>query len=106
MKALPAAAPVLEVGHPVKHTRTTMTLSLEKNTKQMIKLKPLPLSLNEALEEEDPARLAILAWDSLEPNTQEIMLNRDPEMLYYIQYCQSVVNIIDEWKVKSLVHEE
>ena len=72
----------------------------------MIKLKPLPLSINEALEEEDPARLAVLAWDSLEPTTQEIMLNRDPEMLYYIQYCQSVVNIIDEWKVKSVVHEE
>ena len=100
------AAAQLEAGHPVKHTRTTMTLSLARRTRRMIKLKPLPLSLNEALEEEDPARLAVLAWDSLEPNTQEIMLNRDPEMLYYIQYCQSVINIIDEWKVKSVDHEE
>lgn len=72
----------------------------------MIKLKPLPLSINEALAEEEPARLAALAWDSLEPSTQEIMLNKDPEMLYYIQYCRSVIDIVDEWRIKSLVHEE
>ena len=69
----------------------------------MIKLKPLPLSINEALAEEDPARLAVLAWDSLEPNTQEIMLSNEPEMLYYIQYCRSVVDTVDQWRVKSVV---
>ena len=69
----------------------------------MIKLKPLPLSINEALAEEDPARLAVLAWDSLEADTQKIMLNNEPEMLYYIQYCRSVVDIVDEWRVKSAV---
>jgi hypothetical protein len=69
----------------------------------MIKLKPLPLSVHEALAEEDPARLAVLAWESLEPSTQEIMLNKEPEMLYYIQYCRSVVDTVDEWRVKSAV---
>ena len=69
----------------------------------MIKLKPLPLSINEALEEEDPARLAVLAWESLDLDTQEIMLTREPEMLYYIQYCRSVVDTVDEWRVKSAV---
>lgn len=69
----------------------------------MIKLKPLPLSINEALAEEEPARLAVAAWDSLEGSTQEIMLNKDPEMLYYIQYCRSVVDTVDEWRVKSAV---
>jgi hypothetical protein len=69
----------------------------------MIKLKPLPLSVNEALAEEDPARLAVLAWESLEPSTQEIMLNKEPEMLYYIQYCRSVLDTVDEWRVKSAV---
>lgn len=69
----------------------------------MIKLKPLPLSIREALAEEDPARLAVLAWESLEPSTQEAMLNKEPEMLYYIQYCRSVVDTVDEWRVKSAV---
>lgn len=69
----------------------------------MIKLKPLPLSINEALAEEEPARLATLAWDSLEADTQEIMLSNEPEMLYYIQYCRSVVDTVDQWRIKSAV---
>jgi len=69
----------------------------------MIKFKPLPLSVREALAEEDPARLAVLAWESLEPSAQEAMLNKDPKMLYYIQYCRSVIDIVDEWRVKSAV---
>lgn len=98
-----AVQPVVH-GHPVKPTKTTMMLSLEKKTKKMIKLKPSPPSINQALAEEESARLAVLAWDSLESNTQKIMLNHDPGMLQYIQHCQSVVKIIDEWK--SAVHEE
>ena len=69
----------------------------------MIKLKPLPLTIREALAEEDPARLVMLVWDDLDPVTQQNKLNNDPEMLYYIQYCRSVIDTVDEWRVKRAV---
>lgn len=65
-----------------------------------MKIKPLPVNINDALAEEENSRLAVAAWECLEPDTQQIMLTSDPEMLYYVQYCKSVVDLVDSWRVE------
>ena len=58
-----------------------------------MKIKPLPVSQHDVLDELAECSTVMSAWHSLEADTQEIMLNSKPEMTYYIQYCKTVTDL-------------
>jgi hypothetical protein len=60
-----------------------------------MKIKPLPVSQQDATANIAECSTVMSAWHSLEADTQEIMLNSKPEMTYYIQYCKTVMDIVE-----------
>lgn len=60
-----------------------------------MKIKPLPVSQHDAAADLAECSTVMSAWHSLEAHTQEIMLNSKPEMTYYIQYCKTVMDLVE-----------
>ncbi len=60
--------------------------------------RPLPNNIHDALDMEQETRTTVEAWNTLEPDTQAIMILSNPGLRSYVDYCKTVISLIDEWK--------
>ena len=59
---------------------------------------PLPLNIHDALDIEEECRNTYSAWQTLEPETRAIMTLSNPSLRDHVDYCRTVVTLIDEWR--------
>ena len=61
----------------------------------------MKIDINQALKQEEDSKLAVAAWDLLEPDTKTIMLNSDPSIVDYVEHCKNVLHTVNHWRVKD-----
>lgn len=60
-----------------------------------------PALLDLALDLEEESRINVDAWESLEPDTRNIMLTHIPDIEHHIAHCKYVVSIVDDWRLSN-----
>ena len=72
-----------------------------KEEHTMTQTNTLPPSIETALVDETASRVALAAWDTLEPLTREIMTVKDPKTVAHVEYSKTVVDLIDKWRTNN-----
>ncbi len=61
----------------------------------------MKIDIIQALKQEEDSKLAVAAWDLLEPDTRVIMTRSDPSIVEYVEHCKNVLRTVNDWRFKD-----